>query len=181
MLSYLARLLLVLAGPAANAADLGPELTIRLHPLEGEPVAIGRLLLTPEGEGYRFEVKLDPQRFEDQFLSMRPFQCLPHPQQVVCHLAYPYDNRRYLSAKDLTDLEYDLLFLHKSPAEYGINAWNGLYYELHMTGTGFEGELRETDLNVLAAPPEGGDRRPIKRTELYPASEKHWPRRMTIQ
>ena len=165
----------------AGGATLGPELTIRLHPDGGEPIALGRLMLTPEGGGYRFRVQFDEDRFEDQFLSMRPFKCLPHPTQVICHLAYPYENRRFITTDDLTDLEYDLLFLHKSPQEYGINAWNGFYFELRMTDGGLEGELRETDLNVLASPPEEGDLRPIRRAELYPASDRHWPRRITIR
>jgi hypothetical protein len=172
---------LLLPTAVAGAAALGPELTIRLHPEQGEPIELGRVMLTPEGDGYRFQVRLDESRFEDQFLSMRPFKCLPHPAQVICHLPYPYENQRLVTAADLTDLEYDLLFLHKTPEEYGINAWNGLYFALRMTADGFEGELRETDLNVLASPPEDGDLRPIKRAELYPASDRHWPRRISIR
>ena len=107
------------------------------------------------------------------------FKCLPHTTQVVCYLAYPYENKRFITKDDVTDLEYDLLFLHKSPQEYGIDAWNGFYYDLEMTEMGFVGELRETDLNVLASPPE--EPRPIKDEDLHPASDKHWPRRMTIQ
>ena len=124
---------------------------------------------------------LDDSKFENKFLSMRPFDCLPHPQQVVCHLAYPYEIKHHITSDDLTDLEYDLLFIHKRPEEYGIDAWNGFYYEMKMTDSGFEGELRETDLNVLAAPPKDGNLRPIKRSELHEASDKHWPRRVIIE
>lgn len=170
---------LAIASPALP--DPGEVLTIRLVPHDGDPVEIGRLHLQPEGGGYRFRVELDQARFEEQFLSMRPFKCLPHPEQVVCHLPYPYENRRFISAGNLTDLEYDLLFLHKTPGEYGIDAWNGLYYELRMSDGGFVGELRETDLNVLAAPPEPGDLRPIERSELHEASDKHWPRTIVIK
>jgi len=81
----------------------------------------------------------------------------------------------------LTDLEYDLLFLHKTHQEYGIDAWNGLYFKLAVSGDGLTGELRETDLNVLQAPPEDGDLRPIDPNELYEPSDKHWPRRVLIE
>ena len=74
-----------------------------------------------------------------------------------------------------------MLFLHKTPQEYGINAWNGLYFKLAENDEGLVGELRETDLNVLQAPPEDGDLRPINPHELYEPSDKHWPRRVLIR
>lgn len=168
-----------MSGSAWGGATLAPEMVITLHATDGTEIDIGILKTTPQGEGHRIQVILDETKFEDKFLSMRPFKCLPHPTQVVCYLAYPYENKRFISKDDVTDLEYDLLFLHKSPQEYGIDAWNGLYYDLEMTEKGFVGELRETDLNVLASPPE--ELRPIKDEDLHPASEKHWPRRITIQ
>lgn len=172
-------LLLFGSGLARSDTGLPPEMVITLHADDGTSIPIGKLQATREGEAYRIEVTLDAAKFEDKFLSMRPFKCLPHPSLVVCHLPYPYENKRRVTKNDVTDLEYDLLFLHKSPQEYGIDAWNGLYYDLEMTETGFIGELRETDLNVLAAPPE--ELRPIKDADLHPASDNHWPRRITIQ
>ncbi len=166
-------------GSASGEPSLPPEMVITLRGADGMTVEIGTLEAAPEDDGYRIRVILDNSKFEEQFLSMRPFKCLPHAAQVLCYLAYPYDNPRFVTKDDVTDLEYDLLFLHKTPQEYGIDAWNGLYYDLTMTDNGFEGELKETDLNVLAAPPD--EPRPIKDTDLYPASEKHWPRRITIQ
>jgi hypothetical protein len=156
------------------------EMQIVLEDDMGQTLTIGTLHLKPLDGGYRTRVEIDASVFEDQFLSMRPFKCLPRESETVCYLPYPYENRRVIHDDDLTDLEYDLLFLHKSPAEYGINAWNGFYYELSRTDDGFNGELRETDLNVLAAPPEAGELRPIKRSELFEASDKHWPRRLLI-
>jgi hypothetical protein len=159
---------------------LPEKLRISIEASDGRSLPIGTLHLVPQDGGYRTRVTLDDSAFEAQFLSMRPFQCLPHPEETVCYLPYPYENRRFIRDGDLTDLEYDLLFLHKSPAEYGIDAWNGFYYRLSRTPDGFTGTLYETDLNVLAAPPERGELRPIKPSELYEASDRHWPRRLTI-
>lgn len=164
----------------AGEPVLPHELQISIEDDSGQSLHIGRLHLEPLDGGYRTRVSLDESVFEDQFLSMRPFKCLPRERETICYLPYPYANSRVIRDDDLTDLEYDLLFLHKSPAEYGINAWNGFYYELTRTGDGFTGELRETDLNVLAAPPDAGEMRPIKRTELFEASDRHWPRRLII-
>lgn len=164
------------------AGPLKSNLAIYIESKDGgDRIQIGELNIIPNANGYKTAVTLDDSKFEDKFLSMRPFNCLPHPQQVVCHLAYPYENKRHITADDLTDLEYDLLFLHKKPEEYGIDAWNGFYYEMKMTDSGFEGELRETDLNILAAPPKDGNLRPIKKSELHEASDKHWPRRVIIE
>ncbi len=107
--------------------------------------------------------------FSDEFLSMRPFKCIHQNEQMLCHLVYPYEKLGYITQQDLTDLEYDLLFLHKSASEYGINAWNGLYYRLQLDTSGLTGSLREVDLNILAAPPEQGDLRPITADMLYEA------------
>ncbi len=163
------------------AAGFPGEMAITLHGTDGQSIRIGTLKLTPDADGYRSEVVLDDSRFEDHFLSMRPFKCVPHAKQMICHLPYPYVNRRHITEHDLTDLEYDLLFLHKRPEEYGIDAWNGFYYELRVSDGGIVGELRETDLNVLAVPPATGERRPIGKADLHPAADAHWPQRITIR
>lgn len=169
---------------AASAALAGQpgDYSIQLLDNQGAARNLGRLTLQTagqDGQGYRID--WDDTQFSNHFLSMRPFKCLPHPSQLICHLPYPYEIRRVITDSDLTDLEYDLLFLHKTPQEYGINAWNGLYFQLAPTANGFTGELRETDLNVLQAPPDDGNLRPIDAAELYEASEKHWPRRVVIE
>ena len=99
----------------------------------------------------------------------------------MCHLPYPYENRRVFSAEDMADLEYELLFLHKRPTEWGIDAWNGLYYQMELQGDHIEGTLNEIDLNVLASPPEPGNERPLRDVELHPAEGgKHAFPRLTI-
>ena len=115
----------------------------------------------------KFDLKLKPSLFRDEFLSMRPFQCLPDPKEMWCHLAYPYEINNEISVSDLQDLEYALLFLFKPPTSYGIDAWNGLYFKMHLeTGGKIVGTLHETDLNVLAVPPQKDNRRPISHDAL---------------
>jgi len=115
-------------------------------------------------DGYR--VTLRDGAFGDFFLSMRPFRCITHGDKMLCHLPYPYENRRVIGRDDLTDLEYDLLFIARSPTEYGIDPWNGRYFRLRWDGDRIVGEMYETDLDVLAAPPDAGDFRPLADADM---------------
>lgn len=146
------------------------EKTVYLVDQEGTETAIAALSFSSEKTG-AYSIRLNRAPFEEHFLSMRPFQCLTHPLQMVCYLTYPYENARQITGDSLTDLEYDLLFLHKTPQEYGINAWNGLYYTLSLEADHLRGELREVDLNVLAVPPPAGEMRPVTDDMLYEAEE----------
>ena len=122
-------------------------------------------------------VEMDGEGFEDHFLSMRPFRCLEGPKEWFCHLPYPYELHATVSADDLTDLEYALLFIRKTPREFGIDAWNGVYYRLDPPVAGeIRGALLEGDLNVLAEPPEAGTR-PIDLAEFIDdgAAERRFP------
>ena len=92
--------------------------------------------------------------FENQFLSMRPFQCMMGKKQVMCHVPYPYEKSGFVTKSDITALSYDILFLHKNPAEYGINLWNGIFYKLELKEESIEGTLYEVDMNTIASPPE---------------------------
>jgi hypothetical protein len=88
-------------------------------------------------------------------------------KETWCHLPYPYESKGLITATDLADLEYALLFLFKPPAGYGIDAWNGLYFKLSLGPHGtITGALHETDYNVLAVPPEKGNLRPIAHGSL---------------
>lgn len=166
----------------STALELKDSMRIILHGADGTRVDIGSLHTTPAEHGYTYRVELDSARFQDEFLSMRPFRCLAGPQGKLCHLPYPYDIRRHISATDLVDLEYDLLFLRQSPGEYGINAWNGLYYRLAPGPTGLQGTLHEVDLNVLAVPPPAGERRPIRPAQLNATdAADHWLPRLTVE
>ncbi len=100
-------------------------------------------------------VELDSDQFIDQFLSMRPFKCLTDPAEWFCYLPYPYELTQTVTPADLTELEYQLLFIWKSSSSFGIDAWNGVYYQLSWQEDGtLQGKLLQGDLNVLASPPE---------------------------
>tara|TARA_R110002096_G_scaffold261292_1_gene454582 strand:+ start:98748 stop:99308 length:561 start_codon:yes stop_codon:yes gene_type:complete len=158
------------------AIDTDRNMTVTLQTSDTkESVDIGQIMFTAKDGGYSFEFKLNEDKFEKQFLSMRPFDCMQKPEIMICHLPYPYKNNRFITTDDMTDLEYDILFLHKYPGEYGINAYNGIYYQLKMTDKGIEGLLHDVDMNELKVPPEAGNLRPITPDMLYEASPtKHW-------
>ena len=101
---------------------------------------------------------------------MRPFDCLHDPKEWWCHLGYPYPLKQRVTASDLTDLEYALLFITKGPNAYGIDAWNGLYFKLaEAPDGGIGGAVHEVDLNLLAVPPSDPAVRPIGPAALTPA------------
>lgn len=132
----------------------------------------GQVVLTPKAQGHHAQLTLDDSQLEDFFLSMRPFKCLPHSEQHLCHLPYPYANREHIGEQDLADLSYQLLFIRRQPTDYGINPWFGVYYELNWqneVGGVIEGKLREVDLDILASPPEEGNYRPITADDLHDA------------
>ncbi len=114
-----------------------------------------------------FVITMDYSAFNDHFLSMRPFKCIEGPSEWLCHLPYPYETRATISTDDLIDLEYQLLFIRKTPSEFGIDAWNGLYYQLTLNDDNtLQGQLLEGDLNVLASPPAEQYARPVDLTEF---------------
>lgn len=143
------------SGGFAFAAQL-PEgrKTIVLKGLDGIEHAIGTVTFVPDGEGARISVELDAPEMRDEFLSMRPFRCLPGGKELWCHLIYPYETKRRITARDLVDLEYALLFLFKPAGGYGIDAWNGLYFKLSIDGSSnISGVVHEVNLDVLGVPP----------------------------
>lgn len=104
---------------------------------------------------------------------MCPLKCLEGPERHWCHVPHPCEIRRDLS-QDLVDLEYDHLFLWKAAPEYGIDPWNGVYYRLCQTPTGYRGVLNEVDLGQLGIPPEAGNLRPVSARDLHEAeAERH--------
>jgi len=156
--------------------------TITLTGKDNESVDIGFIHFHNENDRVTYEIEFEEGVFSDEFLSMRPFKCIHKSGQMICHLVYPYKKQGYIREQDLVDLEYDLLFLHKGVDEYGINPWNGLYYDLKAGEDGLVGILKEVDLNVLAAPPEAGVLRPVTEDMLYDSEpEKHLFPGLTIK
>ena len=157
------------------------ELDIYLVDTALKETPIGQLSLTPDSTGtFQSKVSMDDSKFTNYFLSMRPFKCITADTYQLCHLPYPYENKRRITSEDLVDLEYDLLFIRRSTKDYGINPWFGIYYKLHWnprTGLPDGGELREVNLDLLASPPADSDFRPIPNDELYEADpqQHQWP------
>jgi len=178
------------AGPQSEKTL--PVRDIVMHDKNGQSQVVGTLTLTALTSassssltGYQADVSMDDSRFGDYFLSMRPFKCLESEQQLLCHLPYPYQNAQQITQDDLTDLEYQLLFIRKNPNDYGINPWFGVYYKLSWQNPPhgpITGQLHETDMDVLAAPPEDPTIKPITVDDLYEAdSDVHWWPTITIQ
>jgi hypothetical protein len=174
--------LLIIYSNIVYSFDAGQKLTITLNANNGDAYDIGWLtIVESKDNGYVYDVTLDDEKFEKHFLSMNPFQCLESPKMMVCHLPYPYQNNRFIADDNLTDLEYDLLFLHKEPGEYGIDAWNGIYYKMELSEGKITGVLHDVDLNVIKAPPEKGNLRPIKEKMLHKADlNKYWLPKLLI-
>ena len=62
------------------AIDTDRSMTITLQASENESVDIGQITFTVKDEGYSYELMLDEDKFEKQFLSMRPFDCMQKPK-----------------------------------------------------------------------------------------------------
>ena len=156
----------LLAADSAAAEERG----LFLLDADGARLRLGAVDFAPQPDGAGYRIDWDESLFGDHFLSMRPFRCLEGPEQLWCRVPYPYENRRDLSSGDLTDLEYDLLFVWKEAGAYGIDLWNGVYYRLARREDGtIRGAMHEIDLGLLAAPPEDGDLRPVGPEDMEPA------------
>lgn len=176
--------MLAIWSSAVAAAPLpSGKKAITLVAADGMRLDIGHVTFTGDQDGAAISVVLDAPQFAEEFLSMRPFRCIAGPKESWCHLPYPYQTKARITADDLTDLEYALLFLFKPPAGYGIDAWNGLYFQLAFAPDGsIGGALHEVDLNVLAVPPMAGELRPIPRSALTPvAADSHRFARIEIR
>ncbi|MBA85460.1 MAG: hypothetical protein CML60_04350 [Rhodobacteraceae bacterium] len=171
-----------LAGQAAGADPLSGEKHIFVQEQGGARQSLGAIRFDSQDGFSRYTLVWDDERFADHFLSMRPFKCHEGPQKYWCHVPYPYENRRQVRADDLTDLEYDLLFLWKGATDYGINMWNGVYYRLKLDGDRIVGTLHEMNMDVLSAPPAPGNLRPISDEDLHAAdADSHWLPRLVIE
>ena len=163
-------LLALLAAPAAAAEEVR---AVHLVAADGAALKVAELRLDPPGpDGTRgYAVAWDESLFEDHFLSMRPFRCLGGGAQLWCRVPYPYEIRRVLAPGDATDLEYDLLFVWKKTGDYGIDLWNGVYFDLTGPAAGswagpWAGAQMDIDLNGLGVPPPAGELRPISEDDL---------------
>jgi len=145
------------------AAELPENASIYLVDPDQQETRIGEVSFSKADNGeFALQVNIDTSVFTEHFLSMRPFRCIEGEKEWFCYLEYPYDLRSVITADDLSDLEYQLLFIRKTPSEFGIDAWNGLYYKLQLNADGsIIGELLEGDLNSLQSPPEEQYAKPV--------------------
>ena len=166
---------LALYGTIAAAELPDGRKSILLSDENGTNTEVGHVVFSSAGDSATYQITLNEDAFADHFLSMRPFKCLEGTEKHWCHVPYPYDIQRRITADDLTDLEYDLLFLWKGATDYGINMWNGVYYRLSYTDGGIIGALHEMDMDTLSAPPVAGNLRPIAEKHLHEADpDSHW-------
>jgi len=166
----------------ANADPLTKTREVLLHPTDGPPLLVARVAFSADGQSSSYAIEWNDDQFADHFLSMRPFKCLEGPEKLWCRVPYPYAIVRTVSESDLTDLEYDLMFVWKNEGEYGINLWNGVYYRLAIDGAKLVGVMNDIDMNVLASPPEDGNLRPIADSDLEEAdADSHWLPRLTVE
>ncbi|MCB1902180.1 MAG: hypothetical protein R3E45_12915 [Rhodocyclaceae bacterium] len=166
-------LLAALSGPASAAWQLEGSKTLAMHTREGSTVPIGTVTFVPEGDHYRFSLKLDASRFTDYFLSMKEFKCLESPAEIQCHVPYPYTNPGTVKSDDFAWLEHALLFLFKAPRDFGARLWNGVYYRMEIADDGIVGTPQAIDLNLISAPPNDPSTPPFgpaERSDIAPDS-----------
>lgn len=150
---------------AAAPADFSGERHVYLVTPDGGQVAIGKLAVERREGGYRFVLDLDHEKLQERFLAMRPFRCLDGAVKSLCH--FPYANAGRITAADLVDLEYQLMFIQKPRAGVHLDSRNGVYYELRWTDEGIDGVMRLVDMEPIIVP--GVERvRPIARDQLEP-------------
>ncbi len=174
--------LAALLATTATAQPLQGSKTLRLHARDGTAVVLGQVQFTPHADGRSaFQLKLDHAVFKDFFLSMKEFKCVEAPAEVFCHVPYPYPQPGTVARNDLAWLEHSLLFMFKTPAEFGAKLWNGVYYQLKPTATGLEGLPQAVDLNRISAPPDQPSTPPFRRAlrDDIPAGAR-WFQRLTI-
>ena len=158
---------LFLGIPVAQAEIPTGERTVTLESPSGEKVNIGTISIQPVADKFTFNFTLNESVMGDHFLSMRPFKCLDG-ETMYCHLGYPYNKKSEFDADHFTDLEYEFLFIVRSPNDYGIDPYHGRYFVIKEQDGALIGEVRAVDLDILAAPPEDGIVYPITEAELDP-------------
>ncbi len=171
---------LLFATPALAELPTGSK-TIALKSAT-ETIVIGNVEFSGTGATRTISVTMKDELYKDHFLSMRPFKCIEGPK-FYCHLPYPYEWKGTVTATDLGDLEYALLFVQKEPTAYGINLWHGIYYKMQSSVDGrISGTLHEVDMDILASPPKPGELRPISPADINAtAADGQWLPELVIE
>ena len=156
---------------------------VRLHPRDGPPQRIATVSFQPAADGrIAFTLAMDHALFKDYFLSMREFKCLDGATEVLCHVPYPYPQPGTVTPENLAWLEHSLMFMFKSPKDFGAKLWNGVYYQLRLQGATLVGTPQAVDLNRIGAPPDRPELPPFKpawRDEMSPGAR--WFHQLSIE
>ena len=169
------------AAQPAGAFDFSGEKRVTIETTDGETLPIGSVTFSKTADGASFALAVDHSRFKDFFLSMREFKCL-EGKEILCHVPYPYPNPRSVSGADLGWLEASLIFMFKTPAQFGATLANGLVYELKDEGDALVGTPRLVDLNEIAAPPDDPSKPPFPpgdRLDIEPGAR--WGAKLVIR
>ncbi len=174
---------LALAGSAAAAFDFNGRKTLVAVTADGARTPLGSIDFTPAaGAPTTFRLTLKTEVFTDHFLSMREFKCLSAAQEISCHVPYPYPTPATVGPGQLAWLEHSLLFLFKSPAEFGAKLWNGVYYEFQEQGAALVGTPKAVDLNEISAPPRDPSTPPFKKALRHDMpAQARWLRELVIE
>lgn len=171
----------VAAVAGASAFEFDGAKQVTLETSDGETIPVGTVTFKKTAAGASFTLAVDHGRFKDFFLSMREFKCL-EGKEILCHVPYPYANPRTVAPGDLAWLEASLIFMFKTPSQFGATLANGLVYELKDEGEALVGAPRLVDLNEIAAPPEDPSKPPFPpsdRLDVEPGSR--WGARLVIR
>jgi hypothetical protein len=170
-------------GHALAAFEFNGTKSIVAVTADGGRISIGTVQFTPaEGGASTFKVALKTEIFTDYFLSMREFKCLPSAKEVSCHVPYPYQNPSMAGPGNLAWLEHSLLFLYKTPAEFGAKLWNGVYYEFREQGSSLVGVPKAVDLNEISAPPSNSSIPPLRKALRHDMpADARWIRELVIE
>ena len=179
--------LLALAPLRAQAWELAGPHAVSLHARDGSRLQLGTVTFAPADQGRSaFTLVMEPARFKDFFLSMKEFKCVEGGAEVFCHVPYPYPQPGTVSvqpgAADFAWLEHALLFMFKTPTEFGAKLWNGVYFQLRLTDQGLDGRPQAVDLNRISAPPDQPGLPPFRaalRDDIAPGAR--WFNRLTIE
>ncbi len=174
---------LLAAASTVGAWELAGTRTLTLHARNGDATRIGTVIFTPQADGrIGFVLTMETEHFKDFFLSMKEFKCLEGAGEIFCHVPYPHKQPGTVSATDLAWLEHALMFMFKTPAEFGAKLWNGVYFQLSRTEQGLQGTPQAIDLNQISAPPERPNVPPYRaalRDDMPPNAR--WFNRLTIE
>ena len=173
----------LMAGGAQAAFDFDGTKTVLAVAADGKQTAIATVQFAKAAGGKSsFKVDLKPEVMTDYFLSMREFKCLPANKEITCYVRYPYKTPDTVGAGDLAWLEHHLLFLYKTPAEFGAKLWNGVYFELHEEGNRLVGTPQAIDLNEISSPPEDLSVPPYGKTQRHEIPDgARWIRQIVIE